>query len=122
MDVPVIGPAHPTGEGVTASLRARAGISLGLGLGGLALFTCVVPWIPMTRSVLRITGVWSGPSSYYLGACAAAAAGTIAVVGLMKRGELKAWRAVAFLLNGLAGLLAIAALALSAMISIGLSS
>ena len=108
------------GEGVTA--RARAGISLGLGVGTLALFTCFIPWIPMARNALRITGVWSGPSSYYLGAFAAAAAGALAVVALVKRGEFGGWRVFALLLNVLTGLLAIAALALSALISIGLSS
>jgi hypothetical protein len=62
------------------------------------------------------------PSSYYLGAFAVAAAGVLATAALVKRGELPAMRVVALLLNLLAGLLAIAALALSALISIGLSS
>ena len=110
------------GPDMTASLRSRLGISLGLGLGALALSTCAIPWIPATREALGITGVWVGPSPYYVGSFITAAAGVGAVLALVKRGELRGWKIFALLLGALGVLSAIASLALSAMISIGMSS
>ena len=107
---------------MTASLRSRVGISLGLGLGTVALSILAIPWIPATREALAITGVWVDPSPYYLGSLIAAAAGMIATAALVRRGELRAWKIVVLSLGAFGALSALASLALAAMISIGMAS
>ena len=107
---------------MTTSLRSRVGVSLGLALGILALLVCAIPWIPAARKALRISGIWVGPSPYYMASFMIAAAGLIAAAALVKRGECRAWKIIALVLGTLGALLAFASLALSAIMSIGMSS
>jgi hypothetical protein len=107
---------------MTTSPRSRVGVSLGLALGILALLVCAIPRIPAASKALRITGIWVGPSPYYVAAFMIAAAGLIAAATLVKRGECRAWKIIALVLGALGALLAFASLALSAIISIGMSS
>ena len=107
---------------MTASMRSRVGVFAGVGLAILALCLCALPWIPATRSALRISGVWLDPSSYYFGSFVSAATGVTVTTTFVKRGELKAWRIVALSLATVGALVALAALALAALISFGMSS
>ena len=104
-----------------ASLRSRVGISLGFGLGCIALVICAAPWVSVARRALGITGIWVGPSAYYAGSLITAAAGIVAAAVLVQR-ELKGLKIVVVVLCVLVLLSAIASLALSALISIGMSS
>jgi hypothetical protein len=107
---------------MTTSLRSRVGVSLGLGLGTLALLICALPWIPATRKTLAITGIWVDPSPYYVASLTTAVAGLIAAAVVVQRGEFRAWRIVAVVLGTVGGLSAFASLALSAIVSIGMAS
>jgi len=103
-------------------MRSRVAVFAGVGLAALALSLCAIPWIPATRSALRITGVWVGPSPYYVGSFFTAATGVIVTTTFVNRAELKAWKIVALTLAVFGAIAAIASLALTAMISIGMSS
>jgi hypothetical protein len=97
------------------------GISLGLGLGTVALLTTACPWLPVTRDALGITGVWNDPSPYYVASFFTAAAGAVTATALVKR-ELPIWKILALVLCVLSALAAIGSLALSAVISFGMMS
>ena len=107
---------------MTTSLRSRVGVSLGLGLGTLALLICALPWVPATRKTLGITGIWVDPSPYYLASLMTAVAGLIATALLVKHGEFRVWKIFALVLGTVGGLSAFASLALSAIVSIGMAS